>query len=188
VIVAAFPVGDPTVLGWTTFVLYLLASVCSLRCGFTDGKLENRSEVGQVWRVQAGVLLLLGLNKQLDLQTPLIQFGKRLALSWGWYEYRSVIEIAFFAGLAVLIGLVVMRHAQAARSFARKHPLAASGDVLVGAYILIRTIYMDHLDGIMGFSLENVPGLWSGEILGLILVTSGAIQARPLTTSSTDAK
>jgi hypothetical protein len=184
VILAIFPVGDPTVVGWTTFALYLLASAGCLRCGLTNGDFKNHSAVRQMWRVQAGVLLFLGLNKQLDLQTPLIQFGKRLALSLGWHEYRGVIEIAFFAGLVAVIGLLVVKHSKAARSFARKHPLTASGDVLVGAYILIRTIYMDHLGEMMGFDLDKVPGLWSVEILGLVLVISGAIFQPSLTRKS----
>ena len=183
-IVAAFPVGDPTVLGWTTFALYLIAAACSLRCGLIGGKSGNPSELGHVWRVQAGVFLLLGLNKQLDLQTALIELGRRLTLFAGWYQYRREIQILFFAGLVAMGCVVVVKHSNAMRNFGRKHPLAASGDVLIGAYILIRTIYMDHLGEMMGFDLENVPGLWVAEILGLIFVISEAIKANPATRTS----
>jgi hypothetical protein len=80
-----------------------------------------------------------------------------------------------------MVWLVVVKHSKVMRSFARRYPLAASGAALVGVYILIRTLYMDHLGEMMGFDLDKVPGVWSAEILGLILVTAGAIQAKPAT-------
>jgi len=171
-------------MGWTTFALYLLAFACSLRFGLAGDKAETQSEIRQVWRLQAGVLLVLGLNKQLDLQTLLIGLGRQLALAAAWYEHRREIHIIFFTGLVAVLVLAMLKHSPALKRFAREHTLTAAGDALVGAYVLIRILSIDHVDNLLGFDLEKVPALSVVEILGLFLVTAGAIKAKPATRTS----
>src|SRR5437899_2447181 len=100
-------VGDPTVLGWTTFALYLIAAILSFRAA-TVSRSREQAAVGQVWSWIALALLVLGLNKQLDLQTLVIQFAAGLARREHVYEYRRTIHALFFLGLmtlSVIIGL-----------------------------------------------------------------------------------
>src|SRR6185436_17527360 len=55
----------------------------------------------RVWGGLGIVLLLLGLNQQLDLQTLIIQAGREAAASGGWYEHRRFVQKVFFGGFAV---------------------------------------------------------------------------------------
>ena len=70
-------IGDPTIGGWVTVVLYILAC---LSCWRTGGAVRFRERVvGQeshAWLATALLFALLGVNKQLDLQTALTEFGR----------------------------------------------------------------------------------------------------------------
>jgi hypothetical protein len=54
----------------------------------------------------------LGINKQLDLQTALTEFGRVLADNQGWYDKRQVVQVWFiWRGLGLYVdGLHFARH------------------------------------------------------------------------------
>jgi hypothetical protein len=51
----------------------------------------------RAWRSIALAFLVLGLNKQLDLQTALTEAGRVLANVQGWYDQRQIVQVAFIA-------------------------------------------------------------------------------------------
>ena len=65
-------IGDPPIVGWITTVLYLLAC---LSCWRTSGLFLRRDGSSQsdnrFWVAISIALFVLGLNKQLDLQSAL---------------------------------------------------------------------------------------------------------------------
>ncbi len=183
-LLSAFPqAGDPTVLGWATFALYLIASVCSLRASIIRRPFDHADsdpEQARVWRVLAVMLLLLGLNKELDLQTALTKLGRQLALAEDLYASRRVIQIIFLVSLLLVLGLVAGKFFKTLQKFARTHPLAGTGGALVATYVVIRAASIEHVDQLLGFDLEDVWALGLVELLGTILVIAGAIQTKKL--------
>ena len=91
-------IGDPTWIGWITTVAYFIgAAMCTLafrRAG------ANRRSSAPGWLMLAIALVLLGINKQLDLQILLTEIGRSLAQHYGWYQQRRTIQTAFIAMLA----------------------------------------------------------------------------------------
>ena len=57
-----------------------------------------------IWRLLALGLLFLGINKQLDLQTLLIDLGRQAALAGGWSGERRRVQLAVCAVLALAVG------------------------------------------------------------------------------------
>ena len=76
-------IGDPTPMGWITVVGYLAAAWLCFRVG---GRLEVRTAYPErhLWRILTWGLLVLGVSKQLDLQSALTELGRTLAHAQGW--------------------------------------------------------------------------------------------------------
>ena len=89
-------IGDPTIGGWVTVVLYLLACVS---CWKTAGVVLRRDWNGQsdshVWRAISIAFFFLGINKQLDLQSAITELGRTVAFAGGWYEQRETVQVYF---------------------------------------------------------------------------------------------
>ena len=170
--------GDPTVLGWATFVLYLLAAGLSFRSAKAGRAQDPENEFARSWRVLGILLFLLGLNKQLDLQTPLIELGRTLAIAIGIYHHRRDIQLIFFIGLVAGLIASLVACLKPLTAFVSKHRLCAAGFGLVGAYAFIRAGSIDHVDQMLGFHLDKTRGLWVLEVGGLVLVSAAAVQDR----------
>lgn len=168
-------------LGWTTFALYFIAAILSFRAAKVS-RSQNQAVVGQVWSWISVGLLILGLNKQLDLQTWIIHFAGGIAKREHVYEYRRTLHALFFSGLIALSVIIALRWSAKLRMFARQVPMAAAGCALVTAYVVVRAASIDQVDRLLGFDLERLPGLWLLEVGGLGMVIVGQAKSRKLKT------
>src|SRR5690606_37565637 len=76
-------VGDPNVPGWTITLGYLATSVFSfMRARHFSAWQAVRH--ARFWFMVGLFLLLMGINKQLDLQTPFIESARDLSLHYGF--------------------------------------------------------------------------------------------------------
>lgn len=112
-------VGDPSVLGWVTFVFYLVAAAACLVCAMYAKRIfsvENSRAHVVIWLGLAFFLTFLGINKQLDLQSWFTAVIKTIAWEQGWYEFGQRAQILFLgvfglAGLVAMLALVwLVRH------------------------------------------------------------------------------
>src|SRR2546423_5657387 len=85
-------IGDPTFIGWVTVVAYFVAAYFCWRA--SRNGLHGR-KVRWFWTGLTALLVFLGFNKQLDLQTALTFIGKDFAKATGWYENRRVVQVFF---------------------------------------------------------------------------------------------
>jgi hypothetical protein len=123
-------IGDPTVIGWLTVLAYLIAAgLCfrvfrATRGGRSVGALGStlalvlpwpshrrrleaipvETRMASLWLGLAVLLLLLGINKQLDLQTAFTEIGRIVAHRYDWYDKRRNVQVIFIIGV-VLVGL-----------------------------------------------------------------------------------
>lgn len=138
-------IGDPTPLGWVTVLLYALGAwqCWRLAAGHAPPLLPQER---RLWWALALLLLALGLNKQLDLQTALTEIGRILARAQGWYAHRQVIQQEFIAG--VLAAAMVL--AAAGFYLARRTSIAAqcalAGSTFLLAFVVIRASSFHHVD------------------------------------------
>jgi hypothetical protein len=78
-------IGDPTPVGWITAIAYLAASLACAVVWTADRRARRHGRPGSpvFWLSLALLLLFLGINKQLDLQTLLGDIGRRKARAEG---------------------------------------------------------------------------------------------------------
>ena len=140
-------IGDPTIGGWVTVVLYLLACVS---CWKTAGVALRQDWNGQsdscVWRAISIVFFLLGINKQLDLQSAMTELGRIVAFAGGWYEQRQIVQIYFSIGVAAICVTATLFLLFWARKSKIQTWLALFGSTFVLGYVLIRAASFHHID------------------------------------------
>jgi hypothetical protein len=159
--------GHLTALGWITFALYMIAALLSFRAAAVS-RFKNSDAMDRIWIWLGAILAVLGLNKQLDLQTLLIELGRQIARTGRLYDFVLVIIALFVAVMFRLPGQI--------GRFGRQLPLAAGGCALVCAYIVIRAASIVHIDQMQGFDLERIPFLWLLEAGGLMLIIVQALR------------
>jgi hypothetical protein len=103
-------IGDPTPLGWITVAAYAAAAVLAWR---NAGAARRTAVPHSFWIALTALMLALGINKQLDLQTWLSQAGRDLAIAQGWWEQRRAVQAVFIALLAAgAVGVAVWARRQ----------------------------------------------------------------------------
>jgi hypothetical protein len=163
-------IGDPTIGGWVTVVLYFLAVWSTWK---TANAIYTPKE-SWLWLLISLMFVALGINKQLDLQTAFTELGRIVAFDEGWYDQRQIVQIWFIIGVAIvclLIGIGLLVLAWDA-SFAAR--IALMGMVLVLGFVLIRAASFHHIDR---FIVDRILGLkWNCviEMSGISIVLLGS--------------
>lgn len=157
-------IGDPTVFGWLTVLVYLVAVK---RCNAKVKELKFLGGDYQFWLYLGTFLFLLGINKQLDLQSWFTEVMRDRAKTYGWYQYRKSLQIAFLLSMSLgtLTALISLR-LFLANSWWR-YKITLLGIMLLCAFILMRTASFHHFDLFIGH-----------KILGLtvnVLLENGAL-------------
>jgi hypothetical protein len=173
-------IGDPSAIGWITVLAYVVAAL--LCAGAHRCEAETRPP-RFFWLAVATLLVLLGINKQLDLQSLLTQVMRDRAKAHGWYERRREFQALFIFAIAA-VGAAsfaalpyVMRHQPSARN------IALAGLVFLYCFILVRASSFHHVDWALSRTIFCVRLNWILEIGGIVTVAAGAIlvagRARP---------
>ena len=167
-------IGDPTIMGWLTVVAYFIAAVMCFRCVRRAARFELAREVGIFWGILTALLVFLGINKQLDLQTFLTLTVRRVAIAQGWYDYRRVSQAIFVVVIATAGILSVIRM----RGLVRRHSelwLPLVGFVLLLAFVVIRAASFHHVDEVINFRWTWVRMNWVLEIGAIAVVAFGTV-------------
>lgn len=170
-------IGDPSAMGWATVLAYFVAA---LLCGIAAWKYRDaRSSRSPVvfWSILALGLGLLGVNKQLDLQTWLTLFVKRIAQNGGWYGERRAVQGAFIGMVALggAAGLVGMRFL--AGQLTRPILMALIGALFLGCFIIIRAASFHHVDQMLGMDLGGLRVNWILELGSITCIALAAMLA-----------
>lgn len=190
-------IGDPTVVGWTTVALYLVAAWLCLRALHTEKRgppRPLRETVPALWRVvrrhwphppvpalrsliwlsMACALLFLGINKQFDLQSLFTEVARVSAHAGGWYEQRRALQLAFvlaIAGCAVAAMAALWR---ITRGPLRDLRLPIFGFFFILAFVVVRASSFHKMDAVIGISWAGVRMNWLLELGGILLIIWGA--------------
>jgi hypothetical protein len=200
-------IGDPTVVGWLTASLYLIASLLcfhaaggpgaptpaagaapdrterpslatALALAFVGAKgrlmsLPPRVRGRALWLGLGIVLLLLGINKQLDLQTAVTGMGRKLAVTYGWYASRRRLEAIFLAGVA-LGGLALVRVVfLLARAEPRGIRAVLTGAAFLVVFVVVRAASFHHVDELLHVDLAESPVNGVLEVGSLCFIITG---------------
>jgi len=120
------------------------------------------------------MMVFLGLNKQLDLQSLLTEAGRILSFKLGWYEQRREFQKWFMIALLAAASIGALSTLIFFRGFWKQHLLLLSGLFLLVTYIALRAASFQHIDALIGRHLENprTGGLLETGGIGLILLAA----------------
>lgn len=174
-------IGDPTVVGWTTVVVYFVVAALSFRAwrraaGQGDGTGSDPRSAG-VWLVLVAVCTALGVNKQLDLQSLVTQIGEDLARAQGWYEHRRTVQAWFVLAVAIAgLGAAAFGFYLLRDRLARLWPALLGAGLLV-TFVVIRAASFHHVDVLL-FGPAGLNAIF--ELGSLCLIGWGALREAPL--------
>lgn len=160
-------IGDPSLIGWVTVAFYAAVFVFCLAVI----QREQPNVARKFWFCISLLVFGLGINKQLDLQTWLTEFGRDMAMLHGWYSYRRMVQFGFIAGLMVLGLLCALGMARWARLADQYAVRAAIGLAILLVFVLMRATSFHHLDRLLGIELAtNVTFNAAFELVGVCVI------------------
>jgi len=180
-------IGDPTFVGWLTVAAYVVAASLAARAFATARRAEVRFSVSEpgvardqrsmkhLWLLITITMVLLGLNKQLDLQTLLIQAVRDRAYANGWYNDRRRYQVDFIlviSAAAVLFGIGLSLRL---RRVLRRVIVAVAGLGMLVVFVLIRASSFHYVDRALSmggrFRVNAIV-----ELSGIGLIIGAALQ------------
>ncbi|MGB0767231.1 MAG: hypothetical protein ACPGYV_05935 [Phycisphaeraceae bacterium] len=171
--------GDSDAASWAIVAVYLCAAWLCLRCWRRrDALIEPRyvRRFGAFWLCLAGAMLLLGLNKQLDLQVVVHELGRQFAIRTGLFESRRIWVPIFVAGLGLFSVAAVAVVFVKMRGLWARVWLAALGLFVLCVFAVERAI--SFLITPLPLDAELLPGLrinQAFELLGIGLIIGACL-------------
>lgn len=160
-------IGDPTIFGWAVVAGYFAAFLLCLRAGqvhiLRDGRLC-------LWHVLAAAMFLLGVNKQLDLQTLFTDAGRTYARDLGIYDQRRSYQAVFIALLAFSASAAAIFVSVRAVKSSWQLRIATGGLIVLFGFVVIRAASFHYVDRMLGWDLGGVLLNHVVESLGIALV------------------
>ena len=164
-------IGDPSVLGWLTVLCYFIASM------FCFGAAGRDPGAARLWRALGLLLVILGLNKQLDFQTLLTQIGRDFARVGDWYDQRREVQRLFVDTIMAVAALSAIGAVWIFRNQSRAFRVAAAGFALLAAFICIRAASFHHVDAFLKSTLFGARFNGILELGGIGVVAFAAASA-----------
>jgi hypothetical protein len=167
-------IGDPTVLGWCTVAAYFAASLVCWLNAFS--KASTRFE-RLFWMCFGFGLIVLGINKQLDLQTWFTLTAKSFAKQTGWYDERRIVQAVFVVAIALLGGGFLAALWSVVRRAAPPYRIAVAGAVFLVCFIVVRAASFHHFEEVLGWHVGQLRVNHVLELGGIGCIAAGAVQA-----------
>ncbi|MEQ1546246.1 hypothetical protein [Methyloglobulus sp.] len=170
-------IGDPTFAGWFTVFSYFLAAFLAFRVYQHAQKLIRSPHNKQClfWLWIALFSFLMGINKQLDLQSLLTAVGKFFAHQQGWYNDRKMVQ-GFFIIMIFVFGIYLISWGlRFFNQILRRNWLAFAGMIFLVFFILIRATSFHHMDKLIGTDFFGLKLNWLMELTGIYCITLNAL-------------
>lgn len=169
-------IGDPDLMGWGAVGVYLAAALCAAavwrRATFPP---VTAGRERAFWAVVTGLLVLLAVNKQLDLQSGLTAAGRCLAQAQGWYEARRGAQLIFVLVLIAAVALMAVAALWILRGTWRRTGGALIGLACVAGFVLIRAMGFYHVEALVSEGQGGAHMTWALELTGPLLIAGTAL-------------
>ncbi len=177
-------IGDPTLMGWVTVAAYFYAAYLAARA-FQKSRVRARAHtdargveakhdraLASLWLLITVAMLLLGQNKQLDLQSFFTQTARDLAMSQGWYEERRKYQLIFIATMGLLSAICTAALAFYLRRVLGRVKGAVFGLGLIASFVVVRAASFHHVDILLTHGPVRLN--WVLELGGIALIARSA--------------
>jgi predicted RNA-binding Zn-ribbon protein involved in translation (DUF1610 family)/uncharacterized membrane protein YhaH (DUF805 family) len=167
-----FAGGDPTILGWLITLLYL---VLSLQSYLKLKKQPSHVEDTRFWWVLLLFFLVLGINKQLDLQTDVLALLKHFASDAGLQSKKTFLKVSFVSLFACLLAIFLWMTKRSLTSSVKKHKVVWLGIVLLLLFVFARVVIFNKLlDNDKQLLAEHLSAL--SELFALLIIAYGIMR------------
>ena len=164
-------IGDPFLLAWIIAISYILVAFLTVLVARRAGDFYTEAGKARVFWLGLTVLLVfLGLNKQLDLQTFLRAVVKCLSILEGWYAQRREFQLDFVIAIAVVFGVFLVFIITFFREIIRKDRFGVAGIVFLLGFILIHASYFNYLNLSVVIAFYEAGLNWTLELTGIVLI------------------
>ena len=175
-----FRLDNPDFRGWAVVAAYVLAAGwCGRRAARKAPSSAINGTYSSIWWLLAAGLVFLGINKQLNLQTLLIDLGRRASLAFGWYDERRRVQYVFCAVFTLAAVVVIWLMRRRFRLFFAQNPWALAGVVVLVFFVLFRAASINHVFQRMGFRQDDKQWTWLLEIGGSACLAVAAMADKP---------
>ena len=191
-------IGDPTVMGWVTVACYAAVTFLafwawlSRRAASDRGQgstVENHNQrmMARFWFFCTVLLALLGVNKQLDLQSWFTQVLRDISVRGNWYDERRKYQVEFVIAMFVVGVSGTLLIAYWLRHIFRRAAVAIAGIGMLVCFVVIRAASYHYVDRLL--QLGTIRLNWVLEIGGIALIAVGIASSerqerRPATSTS----
>lgn len=164
-------IGDPNLTGWLTVGSYFVTAMLA----FAVWRRAAGSRPERLfWLFIFAMMLFLGVNKQLDLQSALTATGRCIAQFQGWYAERRAFQRHFIEVLLTCALAVLLLGPWLMRRHLRRNGLALVGLAIVAAFVAVRAVGFHHFDALIDQKLMTVTVNFLFENSGLLLIALNA--------------
>jgi hypothetical protein len=164
---------DQGPLAWLVVAGYATGALLAYRAASTATGRERA-----LWIGAAVAMILLGINKQLDLQSDLTAVARAAAHSEGWYGWRRDVQGLFLLAMAlgtIAVGTLLWRWL---RNVSTSAKIAAMGLWILLAFIFVRAASFHHVDYWVTVDVAGMRSGWWLEALGIVVIGSAAASRR----------
>jgi hypothetical protein len=166
-------IGDPSFMGWFTVFSYFACALATFCASRAARDTERRAFL--FWSAICLLMILLGINKQLDLQSLFTEVGRQIARYQGWMDNRRVVQFWFIILFAAAALTSFVAFAFFMRDLFRRFRLAFLGLFFLITFIVIRAAGFHHVDEILQSKLMNVKMNWLLELSGIYAIVAAAL-------------
>ncbi len=169
-------IGDPGIMGWVIVAVYVLTGLAAFRTA-SSGRFPYTSAGRErfFWRALGLIMILLAINKQLDLQSLLTASARCMAQLQGWYGSRRIVQVGFIIVLLALMSLLAIITLTILRGTMRRTGLALIGLSVVLAFVAVRAVGFHHMDQLINMRFQNIRVNWIMEMAGPLMILTACI-------------
>ena len=161
---------DRTTFAWVIVVLYFGAAGAAI---LARSVAESRER--HFWLATALLLILLGLNKELDLQLMLTEVARKYSKAAGLYEQRRLMQGVFLLALSAMGAVTLAILIGWLRGSSKWVKAAAAGIVLLFTFVVVRAGSFHHIDQWVTIDIGGLRSGWLLELAGILVIGASAL-------------
>ena len=166
-------IGDPGFIGWFTIGSYFVCAIVALIVVLINKMGSRRSFL--FWSMISLLMILLGVNKQIDLQSLFTEVGGQIAKAQGWMDQHRIVQFWLIIPSGTTAVVAFLSFGIIMRGLFRRFMLA-----FIGLFFLLslffRAVSFNHFDEILGFTPSGTKIYWVLELIGIYLILSAGIR------------